>query len=253
MTDTKESVLAHAALIYGHFGIEPTHRHVTCPFPDHDDRHPSFRRDDKGGWICTCGAGDAISFVSRMRGMKFADSLAFCASIAGTTIPDAPKLVRTPKQTSTSRYATNIWSKAARSDNAVASHPYSLKKSVSHAFGAGRALVSGSLVGQGADCIVVPIRRNGTGEVIAVQCINEEGVKQTFGQMDGAFLIVGDESDKKAAWLVVEGWASAWGIRSILRHSVAVVSFGKSRMESVAKLAADLYQPDEIMIAEDAP
>jgi hypothetical protein len=41
--------------------------HVRCPFPDHDDRNPSFRSDSRTGrWFCTCGTGDVLDFVQRI-------------------------------------------------------------------------------------------------------------------------------------------------------------------------------------------
>ena len=44
-----------------------------CPFPDHDDQHPSFSvfRDDAGDWRWKCwgrcnASGDAIDFICRL-------------------------------------------------------------------------------------------------------------------------------------------------------------------------------------------
>jgi len=247
---SKEAVKARSGAIYAHFGIEPVRKHILCPLPDHDDRNPSFRLDDQGGWICTCGAGDVISLTSRMRGLKFTEALTLCAEIAGT---EPPEPVRQTMPSTTGKYAQEIWQRATRSDNAVSTHHYAMEKQITHAFGAGRALVTGKLIGQGADCIVVPIRHQGTGEVVSVQCINEDGVKQTFGQMGAAFLLLGDEHDQKAGWFVVEGWATAWGIRKLVHRSAALVSFGLSRMEPVAILAADLYQPKKVRVLKDAP
>jgi hypothetical protein len=68
-----------------------------------------------------------------------------------------------------------------RDDAAVAAHPYAIRKKITHAAGAGRSRVTGSVVGQDADCIVVPYRTL-AGELVGVECINAEGAKQTFGR-----------------------------------------------------------------------
>jgi putative DNA primase/helicase len=79
-----------------------------------------------------------------------------------------------------------------RADAAVAAHPYAIRKQITHAAGAGRARVTGSVVGQDADCIVVPYRTL-DGELVGVECINAEGAKQTFGRK--GVLVLGNDQD----------------------------------------------------------
>ena len=44
-------------------------RHRTCPFPDHEDKNPSWRWDSgKSRWFCTCGHGDVIDAIARKLG-----------------------------------------------------------------------------------------------------------------------------------------------------------------------------------------
>ncbi len=134
----------------------------------------------------------------------------------------------------------------------VSQHPYAVRKGITHPFGAGRGLVVGSVVGQNADCIIVPVREHGTGEVVAVQAINDAGAKQTFGALADDFLLLGDERDLNATWYATEGWASGYALRSLDRHSVVIISFGLGRLHKVAKLAAERYSPARILIVEDA-
>ena len=46
-----------------------------CPFPDHDDRHPSFHiwisGERKGRYSCSCSKGDVFQFVRRMEAIDF--------------------------------------------------------------------------------------------------------------------------------------------------------------------------------------
>lgn len=134
----------------------------------------------------------------------------------------------------------------------VSQHPYAVRKGITHPFGAGRGVASGSVVGQDADCLLIPIRPNGIDEPIAVQAINADGKKQTYGTIADGFLLLGDERDTSAAWFAVEGWATAHAVRHALRHSVVLISFGKGRLQKVAQLAADLYHPDQITILSEA-
>jgi hypothetical protein len=53
-------------------------RHIRCPFPDHEDRHPSWRWDaERRAWFCTCGrgGGDLILAVMRMKGCDFKEAV----------------------------------------------------------------------------------------------------------------------------------------------------------------------------------
>ena len=49
-------------------------KEARCPFPDHEDKHPSFSIWQVGGawfWKChsKCGSGDEISFIQKYKGL----------------------------------------------------------------------------------------------------------------------------------------------------------------------------------------
>jgi putative DNA primase/helicase len=140
-----------------------------------------------------------------------------------------------------------------KTDAAVLEHPYAQRKGITSAGGAGRGKASGRIVGKQADCIIVPVRDIQTDKPIAVQCINPEGVKQTFGSLSGGGLILGNTLDKRIPWYVCEGWASAYSM--VFHHlrgdAVAAASFGKSNMERLATSIADRYKPDCITILQE--
>lgn len=150
------------------------------------------------------------------------------------------------EQPRTDRYAAEIWLRA--DFNTVASHPYAIAKGIDWDAGAGRATVTGKVVGKNADCIVVPIRDLTTSKVRAVQCINVQGAKQTFGPVSGHGLVLGNTLDKSLYWCVVEGWAS--GVSMAFHHlngnGVAGISFGKSNIDTLAQTMADIFQPQAI-------
>jgi len=62
-------------------------KHVHCPFPDHDDKDPSFRIDNDNGCraYCTCdaGKGDAIDLICRLRGCDFKGAMELIADYLG--------------------------------------------------------------------------------------------------------------------------------------------------------------------------
>jgi hypothetical protein len=168
---------------------------------------------------------------------------------------ESPALNKTsPSQRrNTDKYAAEIWLRADCSDKAVADHPYAVTKGIDWAAGAGRATVTGRVVGKEADCIIVPIRNIEANKVVAVQCINAEGDKQTFGSMSGHGLVLGNTLDKSIPWYVTEGWAS--GISMVFHHhrgnAVCGVAFGKSNMERVAQAIADHHHPKVVTILQE--
>jgi hypothetical protein len=50
-----------------------------CPFPDHDDKSPSFRIFTtglkKGKWVCSCGTGNLFDFVMRAEQVEFKQAI----------------------------------------------------------------------------------------------------------------------------------------------------------------------------------
>ena len=150
----------------------------------------------------------------------------------------------------TGAYGLRLWSKAERDDRIVGAHPYALKKGIGWAAGAGRVMAYGSLIGQNADCLIVPIKSNAVGELQGVQLINANGKKQTFGKVSGGCLVLGNTIDANIPWLVCEGWASA--VSAVFHHhsgnAVSAVAFGKCNLDKTAEILAYVFSPDSIII-----
>jgi putative DNA primase/helicase len=62
-----------------------TRGHIHCPYPDHDDRNPSWRWDDQNHVAhCTCSKSDSIfDVVMKKRGVSFDDAKIFVAETIG--------------------------------------------------------------------------------------------------------------------------------------------------------------------------
>lgn len=122
--------------------------------------------------------------------------------------------------------------------NAVATHPYALKKRITHDFGARRVTASGSVIGQDADCIIVPMRQGD--DLVGIELINPEGQKQTFGRK--GVLILGYPEGATEIH-VCEGWATAFALSQMFPKSFAcAVTFGCGKtMKDAAQALASKY------------
>jgi hypothetical protein len=89
---------------------------------------------------------------------------------------------------------------------------------------------------------------------VAIQAINSKGDKQTFGPIRGHAFVCGNTEDLDIPWFVVEGWADA--VSTVFHihkgNACAFAAMGKGQMEDLAKRIADRYQPDRVVILEDA-
>lgn len=129
-------------------------------------------------------------------------------------------------------YARQIWKVSSDDDSFVSKHAYAVKKRITHAFGARRGSVNGRLVGKDADCVLVP-NRDWDSNLVGVECINAEGLKQTFGNK--GILVLGHPEGAEIIH-VCEGWATAFAIAQLFpRPFACIVAFGKSAMERYAR------------------
>jgi phage/plasmid primase-like uncharacterized protein len=247
-------------------GIDPNalrNRHGPCPACEGVDRF-RFDGQEVGRFYCGGGgeplSGDGFKLLEHVHGWSAREALERVAQSIGMDFtgpaPIAPRRAppRPVEPSRTAAYALELWRSARTDDAVVGTHPYAISKGITWAAGAGRAVVSGKIVGTRADCLVIPIRSMDW-RVIAVQCINGAGAKQTFGGMgnDGC-LILGNTLDLTIPWVVVEGWADAVSIvfHIYKGNAVAAAAFGINRMERIAHAIAEHYRPERITIMEDA-
>ncbi len=241
-------------------------RHGPCPGCGGKDR---FRFDDKdgsGSWFCGGGGspehGDGFSLLQHTHGWGPLESLRAVADVLGIDgsghhIQPARVALKTTQasrpKASKKAYALELWLRCDRSDRAIATHPYAMAKGITWAAGAGRVTASGRIVGQESDCIVVPVQDLQSGKVLAVQCINSAGEKQTFGLITGHGLILGNDLDPALPMLIFEGWASAvaWVFQIKNGNACGVVAFGKSNQRNVAEALAELHSDRKIIIMRE--
>jgi putative DNA primase/helicase len=216
--------------------------------------------DARSVWRSFHGSGVSIGtlvYMAKKAGWNSRES---------ATLP-TPKARRapSPQKSNTAGYAAELWlaaNKWMQDDNwlsspspdvSVTAHPYAIAKGIESAGGAGRGIASGKLIGKQSDCLIVPIRDIETNKLQGVQCINTDGIKQSFGGVSGGALILGNTLDKSLIWYVCEGWASALSVVFNLQNGngVCACAFGKSNLDKTAKLIGKIHQPDEIIILRE--
>ncbi|MEQ8783431.1 MAG: primase-helicase zinc-binding domain-containing protein [Roseibium album] len=231
-------------------GIEVhLNRHAPCPGCGGTDRFRFDDLDGRGTFVCSQGggdvlAGDGFALVRHVRGCGVAEAFEAVAEVIGgadlrtrsrhrNANPPAP-----PDSPRKRAYALELWLQANRNGTAVPAHGYVRRKGFQGAHGCG---VVGSR-------LLVPIRAHGTGKVIAVQSITEDGDKRTYGGMtaeDGTpgYLLLGNDLDPACRLFVVEGWADAVAVVFLAYegNAACAIAFGKGRLDKVAEqVAADL-------------
>jgi phage/plasmid primase-like uncharacterized protein len=188
------------------------------------------------GWDFKTAADE----VRKVLGIGPGENAHFPANVISITKPEISK---------TQLYAENLWAAANKHDAHVAGHPYCVRKSIEWANGAGRGCASGKLIGNGVDCVIVP-QRTLNGILTGVECINPEGVKQSFGKK-GA-LMLGNTLDKSLPIYVVEGWADGVATWRYFGNVVVIVVFGIGRQQKVAEGLNEAQPSREIIIVRDA-
>lgn len=226
----------------------------------HDDKRPGsfYVNLETGGFHChSCKAsgGDLIEFVMERDGVSFQQACEFLGAVETPPEPTPPLAIDaapTRPKRDTGLYAAELWLKADW--RTVAAHPYAIAKGIDWPAGAARGFASGRVIGKNADCVIVPIRDIQTDKVVAIQCINPAGKKQTFGPLAGNGFVCGNTLDKSIRWFVCEGWADAVSLvfHHYKGHAAAFAACGKSSMDRLAERVAEVYAPDQIVILEDA-
>ena len=233
-------------------------KHGPCPGCGGRDR---FRFDDQqrdGSFICGGGgsnvlSGDGFALIQHVRGCDVKEAFRLVDEYLSAGVRSSVIAPLPTNQSKTQRYALELWSQASGDP---LTHPYVQSKQIVIDKGVARHTnVTGAVVGQHADCLLIPFIDFSTGQVQGVQVINAEGKKQTFGVLKGHGFVVGDTANRSCRWFVVEGWADAVSLvhSAYQGEAVAFVAFGMNMMRPLAERIQSIYSPEQpICIVEDA-
>tara|TARA_R110002072_G_scaffold302405_2_gene485187 strand:- start:1597 stop:2406 length:810 start_codon:yes stop_codon:yes gene_type:complete len=248
--------------ILSNLGIAPQHlknRHGPCPSCGGVDR---FRFDDKEGrgtFYCGGGGepayGDGFTLLSHIYGWDFKTAADEVRKVLGIGTGENPRFsanvisITKPQVSKTQLYAERLWKAANTDDEYVAGHPYCARKGITWACGASRGSASGKLIGKASDCVIVP-QRTLEGDFCGVECINPEGVKQSFGKK--GILSLGNTLDTSLPIYVVEGWADGVATWKYFNNVVVIVVFGIGKQQKLAEGLNEAQPFREIILVEDA-
>jgi len=85
-------------------------KNTRCPFPDHEDRRPSFSvfkgKDGFSFWKChsRCGEGDEIAFLQRLKGLSMPEAISLYLEMAGFPPRRASESREYPKSLGSPQY-----------------------------------------------------------------------------------------------------------------------------------------------------
>ena len=113
-------IAGHEMQVLAALRITPPQRgKIRCPFPNHEDRNPSWRWDHNSQrFFCSCGSGDVLDAVQRTNVCDFLSALAFCQSVIGGHLtvprPSSPQPSQQTRPTTPKRwspFAQSMWDK----------------------------------------------------------------------------------------------------------------------------------------------
>lgn len=263
VSEVKEKARGSWPWILAGLGVDQRcliNRHGPCPACGGSDR---FRFDDKGGnggWFCGGGGewshGDGFDLLVHVFGWEMKQAIKEVADYLqmekARPARPMPKQVVVSKKSTTVDYALQIW--AGAEDGDVISHPYMTSKGLTTPGPLRRKIVTGRVVGSRQDCLVVPAREISTGKVTGVQVINRKGAKQSFGNLRGSACILGNSLSRSLPWFVVEGYADAYSMAHHIfdGQACAAMAFSNNQLVPAANALVDRFQPNMIMIVDDA-
>src|SRR5215469_14629818 len=101
-----------------------------CPFPGHDDKHPSFSifrgKDGLWFWKCHagCGEGDEIMFLRKLKGLSMTQAMSLYLEMAGSPAKRPPKSHEYPSVSSVSKSRESLSVLVSESPASLESHVF---------------------------------------------------------------------------------------------------------------------------------
>jgi len=238
-------VAGRSAEVLNALGIDlrSLRRHVLCPFPNHEDRNPSFRFDEKAArFYCTCtpkggsvvdlviGMGHAGSFVEAARWIR--RELLITHHPVRQKVPAPPN--RPPEDNNTNQvsFADQLAHYIAGCVPVPLTHPYLMKKKIPPL----AALFEPNL-----EFIVLPIHDQNF-DLVGAEQIGRDGRKMCIegSRKNGNGLMLGDAS-RSPVLGVAEGWATGVSIHIALNGLPVLITFGAANLSA----AQNFRRPDQ--------
>lgn len=240
--DILKDINGRATEILDLLGIDQRARytHVHCPLPDHDDRNPSFRVDQKTErFVCTCSPrggsmidlviamGHAPNFVGAARWLR-KNLFGYARQYKQVRVSSAFATRSIDKKDSADR--AEILRVLAKCVDVPAFHPYIMKKGI---------LPLGALYEPILKNLVLPIHDSNY-QLQGIEYIDRQENKFCVDgtRKSGNGLMIGN-ADGSPILGVAEGWATAVSIHIALGGLPVLATFGASNLSAVKNFASD--------------
>jgi len=227
--------------------------------PAHDDRNPSLsiKDGDSGKPVVYCFAGcsqESVIAALEGRGLWYTNP---SEALSAGRRRDKRKAKPTPVKTLSAEdvaYIRRYWTGVEEwfhDGPKVQDHPYAIRKGITHACGALRAIVEYPFSAP-TDCIVLPQRLPAERSIdelylTGLQLISETGQKRNIGRH--GYMFLGSWEHPRAVIHVVEGWATGWAVLEDWAQltgyhgpSGCIVAFGEKHMNAAVEMAKSKYQ-----------
>ncbi len=220
--------------------LRARHTHVHCPLPDHDDRKPSFRVDNKTErFVCTCtprggsmidlviAMGHAPNFVGAARWLR-KNLLGYAYKYRKVTIPNDFVTNTTDKRDAADR--TEILRVLAKCVDVPLLHQYIMKKGILPLCARYEPILKN---------LVLPIHDSDY-QLQGIEYIDRQENKFCVDgtRKSGNGLMIGN-ADQSPILGVAEGWATAVSVHTALGGLPVLATFGASNLGAVKNFAND--------------
>lgn len=251
-SDIKDSIAGREEQILDALGVNwESKRAIRCPFPDHDDKTPSWRWDSRmSKFYCSCGHGDVFDVVARVLGVSLKN--AACWVMNSGYIRTDPDLIRAAVELKKTKLdqARVDEQIAAEEATAIDQRRWSeAKAATGTAYSRNKRLFPLGCR-QDGQILLAPLT-DSTGRLVAVEYIKPDGLKMTTKGACVAGLSFKIGKPTSGVIHVCEGVADAWAIHEITGESVAAAR-GAGNLPSVTLLLADQFPAHRIVVWADA-
>jgi len=230
---------------------EGLNRVATCPFPDHDDRHPSFKVRDQPGnprhglYVCSCGRGGSPRTLAHdLAGIDWESVDAWLEENAGDGEPDGVE------ETAGFEHHDTMGHKAFRMAPGVYFRPlekwpgpardYALRRGITpqqaERWGIGYA-VDGRLAGR----IVMPVRGE-DGELQSYMARAFDGSERRY------LTPKGEENPRPGACFGAERWGAERGTVVLCEGALKALAAERAGAGAVAAIGGSVLQPDHVAL-----
>jgi phage/plasmid primase-like uncharacterized protein len=251
-SDIKDSIAGREEQILDSLGVNwESRRAIRCPFPDHEDKSPSWRwNSTKGKYYCSCGHGDVFDVVARILGTSIKGAAQWV--MESGYIRTDPELIRAAVEFKKAKLDHARVEEQIAAEEATAADQRrwtEAKEATGTAYSRNKKLFPLGCRQDGKN-LLAPLT-NDTGRLVAIEYIYPDGLKMTSKGAITAGLSFKIGKPTNGVINICEGVADAWAIHAMTGDAVAAAR-GSRNLPAVALLLANQYPLHRIVVWADS-